>query len=231
MKKAVVVCSGGLDSVTCAYYVKKKLGYHSIHLIFFDYGQKSLAGEHRSMIACAKDLKAIYKKVKLESLKELAFSGLTHQIKAKKIARIDLKNTGKESSKFYLPFRNTVFASYALAYAETLLKLKKDEVDIFFGFKCEGSESYSDTTQAYVDGLNDLIKKMNIQNIRIKAPFIKKDKEDIILIGAKLNVPLERTFSCYLSDTYHCGTCLACALRKEGFYWANIQDKTNYLEK
>jgi 7-cyano-7-deazaguanine synthase len=198
--------------------------------MFFDYGQKSLRGEKKAMLYCAKNLKVRYRIVDLKSLRNLIHSGITHDLPTKNIERRNLRNTKEESLKFYIPFRNTIFASYALSYAETL-KNSKNEIAIFFGFKSEGSEHYPDTTKQYVAGLNTLVAGMKIKGIEIKAPLINFDKEDIVSIGFKLEVPLDKTFSCYVSQGLHCGECLACALRKEGFYWANIEDKTKYIKK
>ena len=66
---------------------------------------------------------------------------------------------------------------------------------------------------------------------KIKAPLIKKDKEDIILLGKKLRIDFRDTYSCYSGSNVHCGYCLACRLRQEGFFWANIPDPTKYKER
>ncbi len=229
MKKAIILCSGGLDSTVCAHYVMKKLGYKEIKMLFFDYGQRSFKAEKKAMIRCAKDVEAEYHLISLNGLNKLIFSGITHNVKHEKLTRKNLRNTKEESSKFYVPFRNTIFASYAIAYAETLGR--KDKVTIFFGFKSEGSESYSDTTKEYVKELNNLLKKMKILNVNVSAPLIDMDKEDIVTLGVDLHVPIEKTFSCYINSKTHCGKCLACVLRQEGFYWANIRDRTRYLSK
>ena len=78
--------------------------------------------------------------------------------------------------------------------------------------------------------MNKISRKICEKTLRISAPFIKKDKEDIIQVGSELGVNFNLTRSCYADKKDHCGVCLACALRKQGFYWAGVPDPTRYLE-
>ena len=115
-----------------------------------------------------------------------------------------------------------------MALAESLEMKTCYKWDIFTGFKNEGKEAYADTTLKYVKEMNNLIKiSTKIKGI-IKAPLIKKDKEDIIKFGQDIGVDFRDTFSCYApKNNKHCGFCLACKLRKAGFYWAGIEDITH----
>ena len=228
MKKAIILCSGGVDSVTTAYYVKKRLKYNEIVLLFFNYGQKSLEKERSYSKKCSKNIKAKFFEIKLDFLKEISTSLINKKGDVKKLTKKDLKDTKKESKKFYVPCRNTIFLVYSLAFAESMYIKKNKKFDIFVGFKCEGQEAYADTTQKFVREINNLGKIVCLKNFKIKAPLIKKDKEDIILLGKKLGVNFKDTFSCYIKKTKHCGYCLACKLRQQGFYWANIKDPTAY---
>lgn len=104
------------------------------------------------------------------------------------------------------------------------------KIDLFVGFKSEGSESYPDTTEEFVTNFDRLIKKSSSGKISLLAPLIKKDKEDIIKLANLLKIETEKTFSCYSPKSgLHCSKCLACRLRKAGFYWANEKDKTKYF--
>lgn len=228
MKQAIVLCSGGLDSTVTAEYVKIKLRYKKIKLLFFNYGQRNYEGEKKSVVSCASRIDAEFVEIPIKELGKISGSMLNSSKKHSKIDRIALKNTKKEGDKWYVPLRNTVFLTYALALAESDWINKKTDSKIFVGFKCEGRESYPDTTREYVDFMNLFSKKVCAKKFSIEAPLIRMDKEDIISLGIRLGVPLEKTFSCYTGNSKHCGDCLACALRKEGFYWANIPDKTKY---
>lgn len=223
MKNSIILCSGGLDSVTTAHYVKKKLKYNKLIILFFDYNQRSLRKERECSKQCARDLKAVFKEIKLSELSKLSNSLINVNKKHKKLSRKDLKNTKSESQKYYVPFRNVIFISYAIAQVESL----KNKYDIFLGFKNEGSESYPDTTIEFVKQMNKLSKFSNFKG-KIFAPLIKKDKEDIVKLGKKLGVDFSKTYSCYTSNKKHCGSCLACKLRQEGFYWSGIKDPTIY---
>jgi len=231
MKNAIILCSGGLDSVTTAHYVKKKLNYENIRILFFDYGQKALKQERTCSKKCVRDLKADFVEINLDWIKNISNSLINKNGRVKKLKINQLKNTKKESDKYYVPCRNTIFLTYALALAESLLIKDKQNYDIFVGFKCEGKESYPDTTKEFVNKINELSKISCNGRFRIIAPLIEKDKEDIILLGKKLNVDFKHSFSCYLGKNKHCGYCLACRLRQSGFYWANTEDPTEYLEK
>jgi len=229
MKKAIIICSGGLDSVVTAHYVFKTLKYKKLKVLFFSYGQKSLSSERKAAKLCARKLNSEFYEINLKELGEMSNSLINKPGKIKTIKNKDLKDTSNESKKYYVPCRNTIFLIYALALAESEYVKNKSVNDIFVGFKCEGRESYPDTTKEFVMEMNKLAKIGCHKNFKIKAPLINKDKEDIILLGKKLDVKLEETFSCYVGKDKHCGKCLACKLRQAGFYWAGVPDKTRYL--
>ena len=230
-KNALMLCSGGLDSVVTAFYIKNRLNYSKIKVLFFDYKQKSVIKEREYAKLCAKKIGAKFIEIKLHWLGEISNSLINKNGKIKKIAKKDLKDTKKENEKFYVPCRNSIFISYALALAESFYLKNKEICDIFLGFKCEGKESYPDTTSEFVKELNKLAKISCSENFRIIAPLIKKDKEDIILLGKKLKVDFKKTFSCYIGKSKHCGYCLSCKLRQAGFYWADVYDPTIYKNK
>ena len=230
MKNGIVLCSGGIDSVTTTHFVSN-MGYSDITLLFFDYGQKSLSSERKCSKTCAKNIGAKFCEIKLKWLGEISASLINKEGKIKKLMIKDLKNTKKESEKFYVPCRNTIFLIHAIALAESLSIKKKEDYDIFVGFKNEGKESYPDTTKKFVKQMNILSRISCSKPTRILAPLINMDKEDIILLGNKLDVNFKDTFSCYVGKKEHCGVCLACKLRQEGFYWAGIKDPTEYKNK
>ena len=230
MKKAIVLCSGGLDSVVTSFYVKKKLDYDSLTLLFFNYGQRSLKAERRCSKMCSRSLKAEFMEIKIRELKRFSSSLINESKKHNKLSRKDLKNTRKESGNWYVPCRNLIFLSYASAVAEYFFVKSKIKMDIFIGFKNDGKETFPDTTLEFVKKFNSLNAIISVGKFRLHAPLIKKDKEDIVLLGKKLDVNMKKTFSCYTSEKKHCGTCLACRLRQEGFYWAGLTDPTGYLD-
>lgn len=228
MRKAIILCSGGLDSTVTAHLIKKRYNYEKIAILFFNYSQKSLQAERKASKACAKEINADFIEISLPELGKLSSSLINKPGKTKEVK--SLKDTREESKKWYVPCRNTIFLSYALAFAESEYIKSKTPSDIFVGFKCEGREHYPDTTPEYVNEMNNLSKISCIFPFRIIAPLIKMDKEDIIHLGVKLNLSLDKTFSCYVGTSMHCGRCLACKLRKAGFHWAGIKDPTRYSQ-
>ena len=240
LKNAIVLCSGGLDSVVTAYYVKIRLKCNKLIILFFNYGQRTIKQERTYSKKCAKDLNGEFIEIKLNLFNFKNYLITNKKARIKKISRKKLKNTKDESKKFYVPFRNSIFLCYTIALANSLKIKNKQIYDIFIGFKNEGKESYPDTTKEFVSSINKLI-KINKLKSKIIAPLIKKDKDEIILLGGKLGVNFKKTYSCYagvngektnkVNRTEHCGVCLACRLRQEAFYWANIKDPTKYMEK
>jgi len=231
MKNAIILCSGGIDSVTTAYFIKKRLNYNNLIFLFFDYGQKSVKEEKKCSRVCAKKIKAKFMEIKLPELRVISNSLINKQGNIKKVERKELKDTIKESRKWYVPYRNAIFLAYAIAIAESLYIKEKKKNDIFVGFKKEGSGGYPDTSQSFLNSVKNLAKYSEAGNYNIKAPLMNKDKSDLVILGKKLGINFRDTFSCYIGKSKHCGYCLSCRLRQEGFYWANIKDPTLYKIK
>lgn len=223
MKQAIVLCSGGVDSVTTAFYVKKKLDYEKIKVLFFNYAQKSLEREREYSKKCAEDIGAEFNEIQLAWLGEISNSLINKEGGVKKLEEEDLKNTKEESKKWYVPCRNLVFLSSAFSLAESM-----GGADIFVGFKFDAEGGYPDTTKDFVEKMNSVAKVCE-NEIKVIAPLIEKDKEDIIQLGKELGVNLKCTYSCYVGELKHCGTCLACQLRKAGFKWSGVEDTTEYI--
>lgn len=241
-KNAIILCSGGLDSVVTAFYVKKKLGYGKLIFLFFDYGQRARKQEEHFARENAKRLDAKFEKIKLNFLSKISTSLINKEGKLREIKRRELKNTKKEMLNWYVPCRNTIFMIHALALSESLLISEKRRYDIFLGFKNEGKEHYPDTTKEFLNEMNRLQSiAVSSGKFKFMAPLIDKDKDEIILIGKELGVDFKDTYSCYVgierkkkngkNKIMHCGYCLNCRLRQEGFYWANIRDETEYEKR
>ncbi len=224
MKKQIILCSGGLDSVTAAWYIHSQNG-SELTILFFNYSQRNLEGERRAAKKCAEDLNASFHEI---SLPILSKSNLTNKNKPNSLTRSDLKDTSEESQNWYVPFRNGIFLAHAISFAESLSNLQ-EEYEIITGFKNEGSEPFPDATGCFVDAMNRASRLGTNAKPKIIAPLINKDKEDIIALGNSLGLNFRNTFSCYVGPSEHCGTCLACRLRQEGFRWANLEDPTLYL--
>lgn len=219
MKKAVCLLSGGLDSAATA-YIAKKQGY-SIYALTFDYNQR-----HRREVQHAKDiarkLGAVEHKIIQLDLASIGGSALTSR-------RIKVPKTGSKGiPATYVPARNTIFLSIALAYAEVV-----GADSIFIGANHIDYSGYPDCRPEYFKAfqkMTNLATKRGVEGhkIKIKTPIIKMSKADIVKKAVALKVPLEQTWSCYKGGKKACGRCDSCTLRKHGFKQAGIKDPAEY---
>ena len=221
MKKAIVLLSGGLDSTTCLALALSE-GYHCTTLSF-DYGQRHII-ELDTAIKIAAQFNVKHDIIKLPSM-PWHNSALTN-------SSIDIPEyTGKKIIPVtYVPARNTLFLSFALAYADVL---KADA--IFIGVSSVDYSGYPDCRPEYIEAyqtLANLATKSGVegQAITIRAPLIHLSKAQTIALGHELHIDYHMTVSCYQANEKGeaCGKCDSCALRKKGFHDANIADETRY---
>ena len=222
-RKAFVLVSGGLDSVVLTNHIKKVEKIEDIELLFFNYGQRCFEEELFCVKKLAENLNIKFKIIDMKWLGEISTSLINKN-----------KKTGKdEIIKWYVPCRNSLFLFSALAHAESEFLSKEIKSNIYIGIKHEGELSFKDTTPKFLEKVNEfIIECVQKGDYKIIAPFINKDKEDIINLSKKLEVPLELTYSCYIGsgkkDLTHCGKCAGCLARKKGFKFSGIEDKSIY---
>lgn len=221
--KAISVLSGGLDSaVATAIYAED----YDITAITFDYGQQSLERELESAKALCDRYNMKHEVIQLPWLAKISNSSLTSDVDIPDVELDELDDEVKalENSKsVWVPARNTVFCSIALAYAESL----QAEI-IIVGWDYEEAVTFPDNSKEYLESFNKTIEYGSFDDISIKAPLIDMDKEDIVLKGDEVNVPMELSYSCYKGSSVHCGVCESCQRRKRAFMKADIVDKTEY---
>ncbi|MCF6252257.1 MAG: 7-cyano-7-deazaguanine synthase QueC [Methylococcaceae bacterium] len=220
-KKAIILLSGGLDSITVLAQAKKE-GYQC-YALSFDYGQKHNA-EINAAIEIAKYYQVVTHKVINLGLGAIGGSALTDD----HIAIPDSPQRGIPIT--YVPARNTVFLSFALGWAEVL-----DLHDIFIGVNAVDYSGYPDCRPEFIEAfqvLANLATKAGVEGteIKIHAPLIKLSKAEIINKGMRLGVDYKQTVSCYAADKEGraCGVCDACRLRITGFKEALVEDPTCY---
>ena len=220
-KKAIVLVSGGLDSATCLAIAKAQ--NYECYAISFEYGQRS-----RSELQAAKEIVAaagvVEHKIFSLQMGELGSSALTD---------VHIKVPEEESEGIpvtYVPARNTVFLSYALAWTEVL----KGEA-IFMGLNARDYSGYPDCRPEYVAAFQQLINlatKRSVEGgiIKLETPLIDLNKSEIIKIGLRLGVNYGNTVSCYQADESGraCGRCDSCRFRHKGFVDAGVDDPTRY---
>ncbi|MDN5732747.1 7-cyano-7-deazaguanine synthase QueC [Psychrobacter celer] len=232
-QNAVVLLSGGLDSVTCLYWAKAR--YASVIAVSFNYGQR-----HNSELVAAK---AIAKTAKIShriidiDIAQLGGSSLTdHSMTIPDGATDTFPNQQHDEvdndtiPNTYVPARNTIFLSYALAVAEVT-----DANHIVIGVSSVDYSGYPDCRPEYIaafEQMANLATKAGVtgHHLSIQTPLQQLSKAKTIELGLSLGVDYAQTISCYRADAngLACGTCDSCALRRQGFAQAGVVDPTRY---
>lgn len=221
--RAVVLVSGGLDSATCLAIASDR-GF-DCYALSFDYGQRASS----ELIAAARVAEA--SKVLEHKIIELNMAA----IGGSALTDTDISVPEQESEGIpvtYVPARNTVFLSYALAWAEVL-----NAEAIFIGVNALDYSGYPDCRPEYIAAFQTLINlatKVGVEGsvISLETPLIDLSKSEIINTGTGLSVDYGATVSCYQADSEGraCGQCDSCRFRKRGFEKAEVEDPTRYQE-
>lgn len=246
MKSAILCFSGGIESTTLAYYLKKELAYDDILAISIDYGHRAKQEELFCMHKTCKALGIELKEIKLPWLKKISGSFLTDESKEiPEVADEELDDREKALQRmlwWWVPSRNAIIAIIASAFAEHDLLYKNKKSDIFLGLRRELPMPMPDNTPEFVEALNNLLKYSTLsyhlkEKIEVKAPFIELTKAEIIKKGNNLGIDWRYTYSCYSGNKgnfkhgfpVHCGVCSNCRRRKLAFKKAGVKDKSIYL--
>lgn len=225
-KRAVVLLSGGLDSATAG-AVAHRDGF-DVHAVSFRYGQRHIA-EVEAAGRVARHLGVREHKVISIDLRTFGGSALTDDIVVPKDREVAEMSAAIPVT--YVPARNTIFLSYALAWAEVLLSS-----DIYIGVNALDYSGYPDCRPEYIasfQAMARLATKAGVEGstqLTIHAPLIALTKAQIITLGVDLGVDYHLTVSCYDPDESGaaCGRCDSCVLRRKGFGEAGVADPTRY---
>ena len=237
-QNAVVLLSGGLESVTCLYWAKAR--YASVTAVSFNYGQR-----HNSELVAAKAIAEtanVNHRIIDIDIAQLGGSSLTdHSMTVPDgdtdkfpSNNRDVDNVDNNAiPNTYVPARNTIFLSYALAVAEVT-----DANHIVIGVSSVDYSGYPDCRPEYIaafEHLANLATKagVNGHHLSIQTPLQHLSKSKTIELGLSLGVDYGQTISCYQADIngLACGTCDSCVLRRQGFAQAGVADPTRYQSK
>lgn len=210
--KAISVFSGGLDCTVATSVYDKDC---EIHAITFDYGQKAFTQEVNASKKICEHMGWTHEVISLPWLAKISNSSLNTDEDIPEVREDDLDNFDKSSqtaSNVWVPARNTVFTSIALSYAESI----GAEI-IIVGWNGEEGETFPDNSKEYMEEFNKLIEVGSPEKIRIEAPCIDLNKEEIVELGFDIGAPMELSYSCYNGGETPCGVCESCMRRKRAF--------------
>jgi 7-cyano-7-deazaguanine synthase len=216
--RTIVICSGGLDSVTLAH--KVAVEHELAGLVSFDYGQR-----HRKEVdfaaACAKRLGVPHEIIDIREIgKHLSGSALTDEI------AVPDGHYAEETMKItVVPNRNAIMLAIAFGVAAAW---KADAV----ATAVHGGDHfiYPDCRPGFIDAFQQMQNAAleGYADVKLYAPYVNVSKADIVSDGAKNNTPFADTWSCYKGGMRHCGRCGTCVERREAFHLADVTDPTDY---
>jgi 7-cyano-7-deazaguanine synthase len=233
-KKAVILLSGGLDSATCG-VVARDTGFE-LYALSFSYGQR-----HAFELLAAERV-AAFLGVAEHPIVNIDLSSLGGSALTSGDINVPKGGAGRGVPITYVPARNTVFLSYALAWAEALGGFGADGgsgycTDIFIGVNCVDYSGYPDCRPEYMEAFRKLanlatVAGVNGHEMTIHTPLIYLNKAEIIKLGVKSDLDYGITHSCYDPDPKTgraCGDCDSCIIRRKGFEEAGVPDPTIYV--
>jgi 7-cyano-7-deazaguanine synthase len=222
LRPAIVLLSGGLDSTTCLAIARSER-LERLYSMAFDYGQR-----HRHELEAAERIAqhfgvAEHRVVRID-LRQFGKSALTDDMAVPKDR--DEAAMSADIPITYVPARNTIFLSYALAWAEVI-----DCDDVFIGVNALDYSGYPDCRPEFIESFQRTARLgTKRSNFTVHAPLVHMTKAQIIRRGVDLGVDYSMTHSCYDPDAHGraCGRCDSCLLRKKGFVEAGAADPTRY---
>ena len=228
-QKAVILLSGGIDSTTTL-AIAQKTGF-TTYALSFRYGQRHQIELEAAAIIASNFHVTKHLIVDID-LRLIGGSALTANIDVPKSRSVE--QMGKDIPVTYVPARNTIFLSYALAWAEVI-----GSADIFIGVNALDYSGYPDCRPEYIaayEKMANLATKAGVeghQKLKIHVPLIEMSKADIIRKGIELGIDYSLTHSCYdpSAEGLACGECDSCLLRLKGFREAGITDSIKYKKR
>jgi 7-cyano-7-deazaguanine synthase len=221
---AVVLLSGGLDSSVLLHHVARGLGHAPVYALSYDYGQR-----HSKELDCAR-FQAEAAGVAEHRIVDISFMGeIVKDASVLVTGGADVPDFSDIPQDFldqpptYVPNRNMMLLSVAVAYAES-----RGVGDVFYGAQALDEYGYWDCTADFVERMNAVLALNRRSPVAIHAPFVTKKKVESVRLGMELGVDLSRTWSCYRGGEKACGTCPTCVERLAAFEAAGVEDPVPY---
>ncbi len=218
--KVVVLCSGGMDSVTALYWARS--AHEVVAVVSFDYGSKHNARELPYAAAHADKLQRRHELIRLDFVNKLFASDLLKsggEIPEGHYAAENMKQT-------VVPFRNAIMLSIACGFAESV-----GAEGLVIAAHTGDHTIYPDCREDFMAAMGEAMRLGTYAGVKLLRPFIALTKGQIAAEGAKLGVDFARTWSCYKGGPVHCGKCGTCVERREAFAQAGLKDPTVYEQE
>lgn len=217
--KSIILLSGGLDSLVSLGLKKEELNIELA--LTFDYGQKSAQKEIEASAQICKHFKIEHKVIKLNWLKDITQTSLITS--AKVPTGKDLEDFRESAKSVWVPNRNGLFLNIAGCYADSY-----GYDYILIGANKEEAQTFPDNTCDFIYSINNEFQFSTRKHPQVVAPLINCDKNDIVMLALKYQIPLDMTMSCYQANKGHCGICESCTRLKHALQNNNAQD---YIKK
>ncbi len=215
--KVVVLCSGGMDSVTALYWARRE--HQVAAVVSFDYGAKHNHRELPFAVEHATQLGLRHEVIALDFIDRLFASNLLRSGGAVPDGHYAAENM----KQTVVPFRNAIMLSIACGFAESV-----DAAGLVIAAHTGDHTIYPDCREAFMQAMADAMRLGTYAGVALLRPFIALTKGQIAAEGARLGVDFVRTWSCYKGGAIHCGTCGTCVERREAFADAGLRDPTEY---
>ncbi|HLI46382.1 MAG TPA: 7-cyano-7-deazaguanine synthase [Geobacterales bacterium] len=243
---AICLVSGGVDSVTCLYYVKYRIKPSDLKIIFCNYGQRTFKEEEFCIRKISSMLDCELRIINLDWLGEISTSLLTKKdIEIPETKVEDLQDPEKAKARilrWWDPARNAILILVALAHAEALDIKFSRKYDVFIGIRRETPVAMKDNTPEFLEEMNRVAEiATHYGGYKVYAPLITYDKDKVVKLGQELEVPWKYTYSCYRGNLgfkeidgevlpIHCGWCSNCKRRALAFKLAGVKDPSVYFK-
>lgn len=203
---AVILLSGGLDSLVALDYALRQDNYSIKLALTFDYGQKAAAKEIEYSQKICKYYNIEHKIIKLDWLKDITQTSL---VSNNSIPTENL-HTNESAKSVWVPNRNALFLNIAACFCDSY-----QYKYIIYGANKDEGNTFSDNTESFRENISKLFKSSTLFHPVVIAPLINYSKDDIVKIAIENSIPLEMVWSCYQSGELHCGKCESCSYLKQ----------------
>lgn len=217
---AIILLSGGLDSLVSLAYSQKQAKYDIKLALTFDYGQKSVKSEIDASKKICEYYNIKHQVIKLDWLKEITTTSL---VSDKKVPDTDFL-TSQSAASVWVPNRNSLFLNIAACFCDSFgFKY------IIYGANKEESTNFPDNTEEFREQISKTFKTSTRVQPSVVAPLINCNKDDIVRIAVEDSIPLELVRSCYNSGEKHCGKCESCYHLKKALLANDCKDYVKIL--